>query len=131
MILDEQALFSNKQAVTTSAASTNIIKSVGEISYGKEIPVVFQVDEDFAGATSVTFAIQTSANEAFSTPVTLATTAAVPVANLKQGYISSMNYMPKGNLGYIRAYYTVAGTATAGKISAGVCLGTPQGHHNI
>jgi hypothetical protein len=130
MILDEQSIFSDKQAITSSTASTNIIKAVGEIAYGTEIPIFFQVEEDFAGATSVAFSIQTAEDENFTTTVTLATTGAIPIAQLKKGYFATLNYMPKGNLGYIRSYYTVVGTATAGKITSGITTGTSQGHHN-
>lgn len=129
MLLDMETLFSDAQTITTSAASTNIVKmadtehNMTEVAFGTPIPLLLQVVEDFAGATSVKVGIQTSATEDFATPKTIAETAAVPVAELKAGYKFPINYIPKGNLGYMRTYYTVAGTATAGKITAGIVAG--------
>lgn len=124
MLLDMQTLFSDAQAVTQTAASTNVVHTalgkLKEISFGTPIALLIQVVEDFATCTSVKVAVETAVDEAFTTPVTLAETAAILVADLKAGYKFPINYMPKGNLGYTRLKYTVAGSnATAGKITAG------------
>lgn len=124
MLLDMETLFSDAQAVTASAASTNVIHTakgkIKEIAFGQPIPLLIQVVADFATCTSVKVGVQTATDEAFTSPVTLAETAAIPVASLKAGYKFPINYMPKGNLGYTRLYYTVAGSsATTGKITAG------------
>ena len=126
MLFDLENIFSKEQAVTTTAVSTNVIKTatttygLTEISYGTPIPLVIQVVDDFVGATSVQAEVQTATDEAFTTPVVLAQSPAVAVASLKAGYKFPINYIPKGNKGYLRLKYTVVGTATAGKITAGI-----------
>ena len=133
MILDEQNLFSDAQAITASAASMNYIDlGSREVAFGTPIEILIQVVEDFATCTSLKFSIQTDDNESFSSATTLAETAAIPVADLAAGYRTTLKYMPKGNEGYTRLYYTVAGPyATAGKIIAGFVDGIQEGHHNI
>ena len=64
--------------------------------------------------------IETAVDEAFGEAVALATTGAIEAKDLVAGYTFPINFVPKGNLGYMRAKYTVSGTATAGKITAGV-----------
>ena len=135
MLLDMETLFSNAQAVTATGASTNVIHTafgkLKEISFGTPLPLLIQVVEDFAGCTSVKVAVQTSATEDFAEIVTLAETAAIPVAELVAGYKFPINFMPKGNLGYTRLYYTVDGTATAGKIDAGVVAGHDNSYQDM
>lgn len=124
MLLDKQNQFSDAQEVLASAASTNTVEilkgALKEISFGQPIPLLVQVVEDFAGCTSVKAAVQTSESVDFSSPTTLIETSAIPVADLKAGYKFPINFVPKGNKGYMRMYYTVVGTGTAGKITAGI-----------
>lgn len=124
MLLDKQNQFSDAQEVLTSAVSTNTVEILTgvlkEISFGQPIPLLAQVVEDFAGCTSVKAAVQTSATKDFSAPTTLIETSAIPVADLKAGYKFPINFIPKGNKGYMRMNYTVVGTGTAGKITAGI-----------
>lgn len=125
MLLDQQNIFSDAQEIKSTTASENVIKMspVGhlkEVSYGTPKPLLFQVVEDFKGATSVKVAVETSETVDFSENVTLLETPAIPVAKLVAGYRFPIIYTPAGNLGYMRAYYTVAGTATAGKITGGI-----------
>lgn len=136
MLLDNQAIFSDAQAVTANAASTNVIKMANtdgltEVSFGTPIPLLIQVVEDFAGLTSVKIGIQTSADESFSSPKTLVETDAIPLASLKSGYKFPINFVPKGNLGYMRTYYTVVGTGTAGKITAGIIAGHDNSYQDM
>jgi hypothetical protein len=135
MLLDMQALFSDGQAITATAPSTNVVHTalgkIKEIAFGTPMALLIQVVEGFVGCTSVKVAVQTSETENFSNPVTLAESAAIPVAQLKAGYKFPINYMPKGNLGYTRLYYTVAGTATAGKIDAGFVAAHDNSYQDI
>ena len=135
MLLDMETLFSNAQAVTATGASTNVIHTafgkLKEISFGTPLPLLIQVVEAFKGCNSVKVAVQTSATEDFAEVVTLAETAAIPVAELVAGYKFPINFMPKGNLGYTRLYYTVDGTATAGKIDAGVVAGHDNSYQDM
>ena len=124
MLFDKEALFSDNQAVTATAVSKNVVcmakGSLKEVALGSPIPMAIQVTEDFAGLTDLTVTIETASDEAFSEAVALTTTGAIAGADLKAGYTFAINFVPKGNLGYMRAKYTVNGTATAGKITAGV-----------
>ena len=135
MLLDMETLFSDGQAVTATAASTNVIHTaygkLKEISFGTPLPLLIQVVEDFEGLTSLKVAVQTSATEDFSSSATLAETAKIPVADLKAGYKFPINFMPKGNLGYTRLYYTAEGTGTAGKIDAGFVAGHDNSYQDM
>lgn len=125
MRLDSQAIFSDAQEITTSAASTNVVEiskpngKLSEVAFGHDIPLLIQVVEDFAGLTSLKVGVQTSDNEAFSSPETLVESTLL-LADLKAGKKFPIKSVPAGNKGYMRLYYTVAGTATAGKITAGI-----------
>lgn len=131
MIMDEQGLFSNNQAITKSTESTNIINfGKREISFGTPVEMYVQVMEDFNNLTSLTITVQTSGDEKFTTPVDLEEQT-ILLSDLKKGTVSALKYIPKGNEGYIRLYYTVTGTApTSGKIFAGIVDSQQQGHHN-
>lgn len=132
MIFDRQSLLSDAQAVTANAASTNVI-DLGPIAtgykrrvgLGKKIPLAIQVVEDFNTLTSLEIKVQGSDTENFSSAVDLATTGAIPVADLKAGYRASIDVIPRNQeQRYIRLSYVVDGTApTAGKVTAGVVLG--------
>ena len=137
MILDNQTLLSNQQAITATAASTNVI-DLGPIGYGivrdigkgKPIPILVQVTEAFtaAGAATLTVALQTDDNAGFGSPKTAYTTAAIALADLKAGNQITLDYIPRGtNERFMRLYYTVAtGPMTAGKVHAGVLHGGHQ-----
>ena len=136
MLYDLENIFSNNQAVTADAASTNVIKitngQLKEVAYGTPIPLRIQVTEDFATLTSLEIKVQTATDAAFTTPVTLATTGAVAVADLKAGYVAPINFIPKGNLGFLRLYYDVTGSnATTGKITAGIVAANEGSYHEM
>jgi len=136
MLYSKEDLFSDNQAITADAASTNVLDyskgKLKEITFGTPIPVRIQVTEDFATLTSLTIKLQTATDAAFTTPVELATTGAIPVADLKAGYAASINYMPKGNKGFLRLYYDVTGSnATTGKITAGIVAANEGSYHNM
>lgn len=132
MLLDRQTQFSNRQAITASAASTDHINlqpkgkrphSGGgvwtDIGIGNTIPLLVQVTDNFTGGTSVAVSVQTDDNPSFSSPKTVLQTAAIPVADLRAGYRFALDEFPTGtDEQYVRLYYTVVGTPTAGTITA-------------
>lgn len=131
-MLDSQLMFSEKQAITATAASTNVIDlgTKREVAFGTPIPLLADIKETFNNCTSVTFAVQTATDSAFTTPVTLVSTT-VLLADLVKGNRIPLVFMPAGNLGFTRMYYTVTGTApTTGKVSACLTDVIQQGHHN-
>lgn len=133
-ILDSTLLLSDAQAVTATAASTNVIDlgTTGTPPYssvalvrdlGKSIvPLVAQVNTTFTGLTSLALAIQTSADN--STYTDVYNSGAIALATLKSGYQFSIDEIPLGSLKrYIRAYYTVVGTGTAGTVTVAIATG--------
>lgn len=135
MIFDSTALFSDAQAVTATAASTNLIdlKANGtvygaaaalsrDLGKGNDVPILVQVVETFATLTSLTVTVETDDNASFSSAKTAWTSPAIPAATLVAGYKFPINCLPFGtDERYVRLKYTVAGTdATAGKITAGI-----------
>lgn len=135
MIYDAQTLFSDGQAVTATAASTNSIDLgatgtpyggsalVRDIGKSDCIPVSVTVTETFATLTSLTISVETDDNSGFSSAATVFTTTAIPAATLVAGYsVPMLIEFPEGtNERYVRLKYTVGGSnATTGKITAGV-----------
>lgn len=130
MIFDLTNKFSSEQAVTATAASTNVVDlgvTSRDIGIGEVIPVWVGVDVDFAGLTSLQVSVQTDDAENFASAVTVVQTGAVLLADLKAGYEFAIQSIPKNALGrYVRVNYTVVGTGTAGTITAGVTAGNQQ-----
>lgn len=132
MIIDTSLVFSNQQAVTSSAPSTNIIdlgatgtpfgatlplsRRLGE---GTPIPLSVSVGQAFAGLTSLQVWVQTSSDGI--TWTTVDSGAVIPAASLVPGYLFSVPKMvQEAGSRYLQLYYNVVGTATAGAINAAV-----------
>lgn len=142
MILDNQSLFSDAQAITASAKSTNAIDLgatgraygagadlVRDIGKGKKIPILVQVVAAFdsvADDETLTVALQLDSTETF-TPDKSITLGVISNADLKKvGTQIPFDVVPNGvNLRYAQLYYTVTGSGnfTAGKITAGIVPG--------
>ncbi len=131
MILDEQGLFSNKQAITESCVSENILDmGKREVSFGTPVGLFIQIAETFNNLTSLSIKVQTSAEEDFSSSVDLVEQTML-LKELTKGAVSSIKFLPKGNLGFLRLVYTVDGTnPTQGAIIAGVVDGVQESFHN-
>lgn len=138
MILSAQQLFSDDQAVTATAVSTNVIDLGvrgtpydaaaalnGDVGKGAKVPILVQVTEDFATLTSLTFTIEVSANSNLSSSTVLYSSGAVAAADLVAGYQLPVDVLPNGATArYLGIRYTVGGSnATAGKITAGITMG--------
>jgi hypothetical protein len=137
MIFDKTNLFSDAQAITATAASTNAIdlgatgrvlggsvNLVRDIGLGQDIPLRIQIVEAFNNLTSLAVTIQVDDNEAFASPTTV-TSQTIALAGLTLGAIFNGLYFvpPKTNERYVRLNYTVAGTApTLGKVTAGFVM---------
>lgn len=131
MILDEQGLFSNKQAITESCVSENVLDmGKREVSFGTPVGLFIQIAETFNNLTSLSIKVQTSMEEDFSSSVDLVEQK-ILLAGLKKGEVSSIKFLPKGNLGFLRLVYTVDGTnPTQGAIIAGIVDGVQESFHN-
>lgn len=141
MIIDNTLVFSDHQAITADAASTNIwdTLAVGR-PYGwvtdrapdrgegfANIPMLVEVTEAFNTLTSLTINLEVDDNSGFSSARTVASTGAVALASLTIGYkFQLLGRLPQGvNERYVRLYYDVTGTnPTLGKIFAAITAGT-------
>jgi len=137
MILSAQQTFSDAQAITATAISTNVIDTgvrdtpyggeaplIGDIGKGEDVPILVQVVEAFNTLTSLTVTLETSANADLSSSVVL-NTQTILLADLVAGKKTWMVCLPNGvTRRYLGLRYTVAGTApTLGKITAGIVAG--------
>ena len=129
MFIDKLLQVSNEQVVTASAASTDVIdfgQANPDSGLNDNVTLSITVDEAAAaaGAATVTFSIQDSADNATFTDVYA--TAAIGKATLVAGY-QVLIPMPYKLRRYVRVFYTVAtGPLTAGKFSAQVVTGVQQ-----
>lgn len=135
MILSAQSLFSDDQAITASADSTNVydLGVAGtpydaaaalnrDIGKGAGVPILVQVTEDFNNLTSLTVNISTGATTALGTTVASQT---IALADLVAGKQMSIVVLPNDiTERYLGVEYVVTGTApTTGKVTAGITMG--------
>ena len=126
-IMSLEDLFSDKQEITTTAKSTNIIdlqKGGNPSAPNAPIELLAQVVEDFAGATDLTLRIITDDNRDMTSPEVLSTSKTYPVADLVEGKRLNIAYFPLETQQFIALEYAVTGTATSGRITAGFALQT-------
>lgn len=138
MIMDRTELFSDRQAITADAASTNLIDLgatgtpygasapfVRDIGFGTPIPMVVTVAQTFNNLTSMAILVQTDDNSSFTSPKTVYTSPTYTLAQLATGaeYLLP-DAIPAGtNERYVRLYYDITGTApSTGQITAGVVM---------
>lgn len=133
MILDKQTLFSEDQAVTASAASTNVYdtgvagEEAGIGGYPKTVFIT--VTETFATLTSLQIGLEMDTASAFSSATAVLLTEDFVAADLVAGKVISFTIPQNCDERYLRLYYTVTGSnATAGKFTAGITFGT-QAHY--
>jgi len=122
--MDYLSKFSDEQAITTTAVSTNVVDlELVNPNLGEGTPLFarVRVTADFADGTSLKVSLQDSADN--STFADLASTAAIATATLVQGYNFVKLAIPDEHRRYVRLNYTVSGTMTAGKVTAWVGLG--------
>lgn len=121
-MLDTLSTFSDHQAITATAASTNYMdfSKMPFAGQGDPININILVTEDFATLTSLNIKLQVSANGSTGwTDVDSGET--ILLAALKVGKRAALRFLPNfdNSKPYVRLYYTVAGSnATAGKIFA-------------
>lgn len=121
MFIDKELTFSDKQAVTASAASSNYYNqgTIADLGMSNAL-LMLGFYEDFAatGAATLTVSIQTDDNNTFSSPKTVSSQQ-YAIADLKAGKQYFLPLPIGTDEKYIRVFYTVAtGPFTAGKITA-------------
>jgi len=122
MILDAQLLFSDAQALTATAVSTNVVdfSADRDPGVGEEMAVVIQLDVAAdAGNSDETYvaAIQTDDNESFSSA---ATVASITITRGDAAGTRYVSLLPKSTLveRYIRISYTLGGTTPTATVTA-------------
>lgn len=127
MLMDKKNQFADSQAITVTAASTNVL-DLGvdrDVGIGFPLEIDMRVMEAFTadGAATLVIAMQTSVDEAFTSPIVLMQTAAIGKASLILGYEPARWRVGSETKRYLRFYYTVAtGPMTAGKLSINTVL---------
>ncbi len=119
MLLDQNIMFSDAQALRETGASTHTIDLTagGNAPLGRLV-VLGHADVAFAGATQIVCALQTCDKADFSSGVSTlvsATVGATELADVQKNLFALG--IPSGLKRYLRMYYTVTGTVTAGAIS--------------
>lgn len=138
MIFSKNQTFSDAQAITATAASTNIIDTgafgtplggnalARDLGKGIPIPFLAQVTVDFATLTSLKFGLQCDSTKDFSSgSIKTVVEQTIVLADLTAGKQVAFQVLPNDiTERYVRMYYTVAGTnASAGKVTAGITMG--------
>lgn len=128
MIIDKENLFSNEQAITVTAVSTDVIDlgdddaQVQALNSKGLLELWVQVVEAFAVGTSLKVTLQEDDDSAFSSPVDIIETDDILLASLVLGYKFRFGKLPEISKRYIRLSYTAVGTFTGGKVTAGLIL---------
>ena len=136
MIFNTQELFSDKQVITATTVSTNVVDlgvagtpydAAGALNYdlgkGNMVPLVAMITESFNNLTSLKIGIEVGDTTALGTEIASET---ISLADLTAGEIFSLVNLPtKVDKRYLGFRYTVTGTApSAGRITAGITMGT-------
>lgn len=137
MILDKTNELSNSQAVSTTAASTNVIDLgapgtvlggpaalVRDIGPGMPIPLMVQVTGTVTGPGNMVVEVRTCTTASMTGAVTLARTTAMTTAQLTAGYQIPIPVVPLDmSSRYMDVRYVVDSTLSISGISAGIVAG--------
>ena len=135
MILSAELLFSDDQAITASADSTNVVDLGApgtpfgaaaalnqDIGKGTKIPILVQVTEAFNNLTSLEIKLSKGSANTLGTTIVSQT---ILLADLIVGKQVAFDCLPNDiDERYLGLEYVVTGTApTTGKITAGISAG--------
>lgn len=122
MYIDKELKFSDAQALTVTAVSTNVVDLGVDRDIGMGEPMAAVVTIGVAADYTTTdetyqFALQTSVDEAFSSPVVVVSSAVINGDELPAG---AKVVLPVGhsNLRYLRINNTLAGTTPTVTVDA-------------
>lgn len=119
MLLDQNCIFSEQQALSATAASTNVVdlKAGGNAARGA-LYFAAVADKKFTGTDgTLTLALQTADAENFSDAVTLFSAPFGMSLLGTDGQLLCCVPLPNGLKRYLRVYYTVA-DVSGGKVTA-------------
>lgn len=143
MILDKMSLLSDDQDLSQAAGSyysdimkldaaarttsvdapSGVVHDPGKSAFNQ---FLCQVTETFTsgGAATLTVSLETSTDEAFTSPVTLVSSKTFALAELVAGTHLLPESIPYGCLAFLRVKYVIGtATTTAGTATAGFVLG--------
>lgn len=118
MLLDNTLIFSELQAITGTAVSTNVLDQGAKGDAYQALWLVVNVKEDFAGLTDLTVEIETDKDKTFGTKKVVGASGKIALNALKAGETVVKMRLPVGLDRYIRLNYAVTGSASAGKVNA-------------
>ena len=122
-MLSKLDMFSNNQAITATAASTNYVDVGLFAGRGEKVDVLVRVSEAFNNLTSLHVSV-TECDTVDGAYTDVASTTEIPLASLIAGYDFKINVLPAVSKRYIKLHYNVTGTApTTGKILAALEAG--------
>jgi len=131
-ILSAEELFSDQQAITATAASTNLYDRLAPGTWvhasaaivddmgNSYVPLLVQVTEDFDNLTNLQIDFEMDDNDSFSS-ATVLYTETILLADLVAGKKIRVRWVPHDTTErYLRFNYTVTGSSpTTGKVTAG------------
>lgn len=132
-ILSAQELFSDNQAITGDAASTNVYdrlspgawvhaggRAIVDDMGNSHIPLFFQVTQDFNNLTNLQIRFEQDSTDGFGSP-TIIHSETIPAANLVAGRKFAVRCVPHDvTERYLRFFYNVTGTnPSQGRVTAG------------
>lgn len=131
--MDFQLLFSNAQALTSSAVSENIIDLGGKNrGAGQPLHVRCQVGVALTGGTSVQVSLKHASSAAgVAAGTKLWEGPAIAAASLVAGYVFDLPPLPPESERYVGLYYTIVGTFSAGSVDAGIVLDRPTLNNSL
>jgi hypothetical protein len=130
MLIDSELVFSDAQALTGDAVSTNVVNLLAaKRAPGNPLHVFAQIDETFDNLTTLEFQVQSCAVEGFGSGVVTHQKVSIALAALVAGKKIDLGSLLEGTLQYVRINYDVTGTnPSAGQVTA---LLAPFGHHTL
>lgn len=122
---DNFAIFSDEQAITASAASTNDFLFMDMIGQADPVKLDIKVTEAFNNLTSLDIKIQqtTEADTTFASAEDVLNDT-ILLADLVVGKRPFIRFLPNVDKPRVRIYYTVVGTApSTGKVFSAIVVG--------
>jgi len=145
MILDTKTLFSENQAIVTTAPSTNVVDlgPLGKTGYlqqqlrrrkgmGEDIPLYIKITEDFSELVSLTIQVQSSDDSTFATGTVTHIALPITLAQAVKGWICPIEVLPRAITGrYLRLNYVVVAGASpedTGTVTAAIVAAVDNGY---
>ena len=127
MIRDKKLVFFDNVALGNTGTAYSDVIDLGverDVGEGREIEIDMRMRETAAGATATCqLTLQTATDEAFTTPVDLNATPAIPMATMVLGYEPARWSIQSPTNRYLRIKKVVAtANFTAGKIDAAIVV---------